>query len=527
MLGTLLVTTAFTVPAYAIEVVVVTAEKRAEDVQTVPVAISVFGSEKRDAIGISSVQDMTNFTPGLAYQTSLDRVFLRGVGRQTNSQAADTAPVANYDDGLYETFAVAAGRSSMDLERVEVLRGPQGTLFGRNALGGAINEVTVRPSTDAFHGEARLTYGAYNEIKPEISLTGPIDDVWAFRVYGLWDYQTQGYSKNIYPHAQQGTNDPLYTGHPTFNTPNFGNEGDGNVINEWYVDAQLQAKFSPQLEMWTKIQSGAMVERRRRPWRRSRRLDAGRLSDLRGRPELAQRALPESRLRLYRGSRQSLRHGEHHDHAGKRAVESVWGGSVHQSRRQNPWTQAGSSQTQVRLPSYFSLNSQWTWHTGGFDVKYISSGSYYSYHLSSQTNVAAAPIAASYTVGNYTINNNWTYNPEEENSFISNEIQPHFHDRQRSAVGGWRLPVLAAGQSAGRCLQSGPAPGERSVRRGWPRLAGLGRLFGADCAGGNGVGARGGVCAPSTTFTSTTAATTSTIIPMPRSARSTGRSGRS
>jgi iron complex outermembrane receptor protein len=102
---------------------------------------------------------MTNFTPGLAYQTSLDRVFLRGVGRQTNSQAADT-PVANYDDGLFETFAVAAGRSSLELDRVEVLRGPQGTLSGRNALAGALNQITRRPQTDAFHGEARVNMAA-------------------------------------------------------------------------------------------------------------------------------------------------------------------------------------------------------------------------------------------------------------------------------------------------------------------------------------------------------------------------------
>ncbi|HEX2590860.1 MAG TPA: Plug domain-containing protein, partial [Rhizomicrobium sp.] len=94
--------------------------------QTVPIAISVFNSEKRDAIGINSIQDMTNFTPGLQYNTSTDRISLRGVGRMTNVLSAD-ASVANYDDGQYETFAVAAGRSSLDLERVEVLRGPQGT----------------------------------------------------------------------------------------------------------------------------------------------------------------------------------------------------------------------------------------------------------------------------------------------------------------------------------------------------------------------------------------------------------------
>ncbi|MBV9902975.1 MAG: hypothetical protein JO346_00190, partial [Alphaproteobacteria bacterium] len=83
--GALLLSTAFTAPAFAqVEVVVVTAQKRAEDVQSVPVAISVFTGEKRDAIGILSIQDMTNFTPGLQYSTSTDRISLRGVGRMTN-----------------------------------------------------------------------------------------------------------------------------------------------------------------------------------------------------------------------------------------------------------------------------------------------------------------------------------------------------------------------------------------------------------------------------------------------------------
>src|SRR5678809_34016 len=102
-LNTLLLASAVSVPAFAqIETVVVTAEKRAQDVQTVPVAISVFNSEKRDAVGIQSIQDMTNFTPGLQYSTSTDRISLRGVGRMTNVLSAD-ASVANYDDCLLYT----------------------------------------------------------------------------------------------------------------------------------------------------------------------------------------------------------------------------------------------------------------------------------------------------------------------------------------------------------------------------------------------------------------------------------------
>jgi iron complex outermembrane receptor protein len=113
----LLVTTALATPALAqIETVVVTAEKRVQNLQTVPIAVSAFSSEKRDLVGINSIQDMTNFTPGLQYNGSRDRISLRGVGRLTNVLSAD-ASVANYDDGLYETFAVAAGRSSLELDQ--------------------------------------------------------------------------------------------------------------------------------------------------------------------------------------------------------------------------------------------------------------------------------------------------------------------------------------------------------------------------------------------------------------------------
>ncbi len=502
----LLMTSAFSLPAYAqkIEVVVVTAEKRAEDVQKVPVAISVFSSLKREQVGIQSVQDMTNFTPGLAYQTSLDRVFLRGVGRQTNSQAADT-PVANYDDGLYETFAVAAGRSSLDLDRVEILRGPQGTLSGRNALGGAINEVTVRPSTDAFHGEARMTYGAYNHITPELSLTGPLDDVWAFRVYGLWDYQSQGYSKNIYPNAQQGTNDPLFTGHPTYNTVKFGNGGDGNVINEWYIDAQIQAKFSPALEMWTKIQSAQWFNGAGGPgadlegWTPADypTYEAGQSwpNALYMNPGYGCTADPGS---PYFTPNTTITPG---------SVVSNLPGAVACTNpgAKNPWHQARLSQTQVRLPSYFSLNSQWTWHTGPFDVKYIVGGSYYRYHLASQVNVSQAPIA-SYNVFGFNINNNWMYDPEEENSFISNEINLiSTTDSSLQWVAGLYQFSQQANQPGDVFNITQPqVNGPPFGNAGLPTVPTSGPFTTNLCSsppifGGNGVGT-GGVCAPSTSF---------------------------
>ncbi|MCW5760962.1 MAG: TonB-dependent receptor plug domain-containing protein, partial [Phenylobacterium sp.] len=105
-----------------IEELVVTAERREQSLQDVPVAISAFTAEKRDLIGIQSVFDLTNFTPGLQYSTQTDRVSLRGVGRTNNVHAAD-ASVSVYSDGIYTTSTVEAGKTPLFLERVEILRG--------------------------------------------------------------------------------------------------------------------------------------------------------------------------------------------------------------------------------------------------------------------------------------------------------------------------------------------------------------------------------------------------------------------
>src|SRR3954447_21824164 len=154
-----------------IEELVVTAEKREQNLQDIPIAISAFTDKQRDIVGIQSIQDMTNFTPGLQYSTSTDRVSLRGLGRLTNVLSAD-ASVANYADGVYETFAVRAGASTLFTDRVEVLRGPQGTLYGRNSIAGALNIISKRP-TENWYGEARVGYANYEHSDVEMAVSGP------------------------------------------------------------------------------------------------------------------------------------------------------------------------------------------------------------------------------------------------------------------------------------------------------------------------------------------------------------------
>src|SRR5271154_7606981 len=157
-----------------IQEIVVTAQKRSENLEQVAVAVTAVTSKERDLIGIESFQDITNFTPGLAYNTYLDRAFIRGIGRETNNLGTQPG-VATYSDQQFNTSVVAASGDSLFLDRVEVLRGPQGTLYGRNSIGGTINSISMRPTSD-WEAEARVNVGNYGVHNFEGSLSGPITD---------------------------------------------------------------------------------------------------------------------------------------------------------------------------------------------------------------------------------------------------------------------------------------------------------------------------------------------------------------
>ena len=345
--------------ATSVTEIVVTAEKREQNLQTVPIAITAFTGAKRDAVGINTIQDMTNFTPGLTYSTSTDRITLRGVGRTTNVLSAD-APVANYDDGLYETFAVAAGRSSLDLAEVVIERGPQGTLGGRNALAGSLDEVTNKP-TDSPFAEARLTIGNYGHFTGEADVSGPINDVWKYRLYAQYELQNQGWIKNIVP----------------------GQVSEGNNINEWYVDAQVSAHFNDHLDMWTKFQSAQWFNPSGGPGDQS----AGWAKV--GFPSYEWQVagvVPLAGYACYPGNL-----GQ-----GATNVVNVSPQGCNNPGLKSPWTEAMTIDHSVELPAYYSINTQWTWHQPGFDIKWIGGGTYYHYELWGPTEGADAPIT-SYT----------------------------------------------------------------------------------------------------------------------------------
>jgi iron complex outermembrane receptor protein len=226
-------TTAAAAPAAesgaTIEELVVTAEKRSQSLQDVPIAISAFTSERRDLVGINTIQDMTNFTPGLEYSSQLDRISLRGVGRLTNVQAADPG-VATYSDGVYTSSTVEAGKTPLFVDRVEVLRGPQGTLYGRNSIGGAINVISKHPTEEPY-AEVRATVANFGHTTLEAAISGPITEGLQFRLGGNWDKQRDGYYKNVVP----------------------GMPSEGGVVDTYYVEGQLQAKFGEHLDAWAKL----------------------------------------------------------------------------------------------------------------------------------------------------------------------------------------------------------------------------------------------------------------------------------
>ncbi|MDH3441707.1 MAG: TonB-dependent receptor plug domain-containing protein, partial [Gammaproteobacteria bacterium] len=146
------------------EEIIVTATKRAENIYDVPMAISAFTEDTIIKQGITDLTDIGKFVPNMtvtgfsAGHTSSVNVFLRGIGLQDHLITTDPG-VGVYVDGVYLGRQVGQNWSLANIERVEVLRGPQGTLYGRNSIGGAINIITRKPG-DENGGRATVTAGS-------------------------------------------------------------------------------------------------------------------------------------------------------------------------------------------------------------------------------------------------------------------------------------------------------------------------------------------------------------------------------
>lgn len=176
MVGSLLTTSVMAAEEFALEEIVVTAQKRAENLQEVPIAITAMTADTLADMRIDTTQDLVTAVPSLNYAQSGARAqaYLRGVGNNITQENSDPS-VATYIDGVNISSSAVTISRFAEVERVEVVKGPQGTLYGRNATGGAINVVTRSP-TDVFEGKATLGVGNYNLKEAAGFVSGPISD---------------------------------------------------------------------------------------------------------------------------------------------------------------------------------------------------------------------------------------------------------------------------------------------------------------------------------------------------------------
>jgi iron complex outermembrane receptor protein len=168
-----------------LEEITVTAQKRSESLQDVPIAVTAFTGETMKTLGITNASELVEITPGLSATTqqgSNRNYFLRGVGTNDVHITAASA-VGQYFDGITLTSGFHAKAALFDMERVEILKGPQNTLYGLNTTGGAVNYISKQPEIDGgTQGTASLGFGSNSRLQAELALGFDITDTLAARV---------------------------------------------------------------------------------------------------------------------------------------------------------------------------------------------------------------------------------------------------------------------------------------------------------------------------------------------------------
>ena len=182
-----------------LEEIVVTAEKREQSLQDVSSAITAMSAGMLDAQQVSSPEDLNALVPGLTISKSegfRKIVTIRGFGFESAQNDVANQSVSYHVDGVYIASDFSLHTDFIDVERIEVLRGPQGTLFGQNSTAGTINVVNKKPSFDGLSGKADLTLGSYNTRKIRSSINLPFSQTIATRI-SLVNYQHDGYTENV------------------------------------------------------------------------------------------------------------------------------------------------------------------------------------------------------------------------------------------------------------------------------------------------------------------------------------------
>lgn len=182
-----------------VDEVVVTAQRRSERLQDVPVTVTAFGAEQVEEARIREIDDVATRTPGLefdAFPASQPRIVIRGIGSFDRGAAGDPSSAVFLDE-VYLGRPAMVAFDAFDVERIEVLKGPQGTLYGRNVVGGAVNVVSKRPSFGGFDAGLEATVGNYERLEGAGFLNAPLGDKAAVRASAAWR-KHDGYVDNTF-----------------------------------------------------------------------------------------------------------------------------------------------------------------------------------------------------------------------------------------------------------------------------------------------------------------------------------------
>ena len=183
--------------APALEELVVTAQKREEKLQDVPAVVTAMGSETLESRQVDELSDLQSLVPALlvGYNYGSNLITIRGVSTNLTSGAEDPS-VGLHINGVYQPRSRALDIAMIDVARVEVLEGPQGTLYGRNATGGVVNYILNGPTRE-FQARVTASAGNYDHYGVQGVVSGPVSDKVSVRLVGMWDDQSKGYVKNL------------------------------------------------------------------------------------------------------------------------------------------------------------------------------------------------------------------------------------------------------------------------------------------------------------------------------------------
>ena len=187
-----------------LEEITVTAQRRAENLQDVPFAISALSESTIEKADIHDLTDIATRVPGLTFSPfspGQNIVSLRGASSNDDGAGTDNS-VALFVDDVYLGRVSNINPEMFDIERIEVLRGPQGTLYGKNTIGGAINVVSSKPNTEEFEGKFRVNLGNFNRFDVAGLLSGPLSDRWAGKL-SVSSRNRDGWVNNVFLNKKQ------------------------------------------------------------------------------------------------------------------------------------------------------------------------------------------------------------------------------------------------------------------------------------------------------------------------------------